>query len=427
MQRWKLENSPFHLRLWAAMAQNPILASGDEVGAFIVGVEDREFWRLDEFPEITELRARRFGELDSSTKKSILNRIHKGPPRSHFSKKLKPSQFSNYKRYDAAKEMKRIAIAGVVLPLKEQTWLDTQLLEFADLVSMTAQTDFPEGPVFRRVLPNPDNRYDDLVGFARLKALETALSSARNWDDDPARGARDWLSPDGKAAEIIRDLESTADGGAAFPKLWERLGWAHSPRSEDSAAVTPRDLKSEADRVLALLMQTSGNTLSKAIEGISAWLDAWSKQVVEASLGVQVWLRIWPIAVEATNVKPEKEDDTHLNFTAQELGNDREPMDLDTLNTPAGRLVGVFLTACPPLNGGLPPFTEGSAVRQMRDAIETCTGRSDLIAKHRMIEGIDYFVRADAAWAQSHLIAPLQRTDATSLPLWRALARRTRF
>ena len=102
-------------------------------------------------------------------------------------------------------------------------------------------------------------------------------------------------------------------------------------------------------------------------------------------------------------------------------------MDLDTLNTPAGRLVGVFLTACPPLNGGIQPFTEGSAVRQMRDAIETCTGRSDLIARHRMIEAIDYFHRADEAWTQSHLIAPLQRTDAASLPLWRALARRTRF
>ncbi|QND39659.1 hypothetical protein HB771_22325 [Rhizobium leguminosarum bv. viciae] len=176
-----------------------------------------------------------------------------------------------------------------------------------------------------------------------------------------------------------------------------------------------------------LLNQLSEGTLSAAIEGICAWLDAWEKQIVATPLGLPVWLRVWPIAVEATNTRPEKGDDTDLSVTARSVDDDREPMDLDTLNTPAGKLVGVFLAGCPPLHPGSQAFGVGSVERQMRDVAIASTGRSGLIARHRMIEALPYFLRATPDWTQEHLIVPLLNDDGASLALWRAIARRTHF
>ena len=85
-------------------------------------------------------------------------------------------------------------------------------------------------PEARWIPPNPDSGYDFIVGEERLTALETVLATARRgWDDDPAGRASDWIRQQGNALKILADLESTADGGAAFPKVWEGFGWAHSP------------------------------------------------------------------------------------------------------------------------------------------------------------------------------------------------------
>jgi hypothetical protein len=139
-----------------------------------------------------------------------------------------------------------------------------------------------------------------------------------------------------------------------------------------------------------------------------------------------VWMRIWPIAVGETNSRPERDDDTDLSVT-DHTADDREPMDLDTLNTPAGKLVGVFLTACPTIAPGSNTFTNASMERQMRDVVIAAPGRSGLIAQHRLIEQLPYFLAADRDWAQQYLITPLLNDDGASLALWRAIARRTQF
>jgi hypothetical protein len=74
-----------------------------------------------------------------------------------------------------------------------------------------------------------------------------------------------------------------------------------------------RNLQGEADHVLALLNQLSDNTLSAAVEGVSNWLESWRRQVVASASGLPVWLRIWPIAVKATNAKRENEGDADLS------------------------------------------------------------------------------------------------------------------
>jgi len=102
-------------------------------------------------------------------------------------------------------------------------------------------------------------------------------------------------------------------------------------------------------------------------------------------------------------------------------------MDLDTLNTPVGRLVGVFLEWCPQAENADAFFNNGGVGARMRDRIVSASGRSNLIAKHRLIEALPYFMTTNRDWSEQFLISPLLQDDAAALALWRAIARRTHF
>ena len=428
VRRWTLTHTPVHLRLWAALSRDSRVTPANEVGALLLSLDDRNFWNLHDYPEIAELRAKRFGELEPNEQAALTARIRKRPPRNQWPRKTDADRVENARLYWAIRELRRIELTGALLPKRDKAWLDVRIHEFRDLVQMARLDEgFLDTPKARWVPPNPDNRYDLLAGEERLKAMEAALSSARGgWDDDPAGRATDWIKQPGNSVQILVDLESIPEGGAAFARVWERLGWAHSPAAEQGEDAAQRDLPAESAHVLSLLSKLPEATARQAIDGISHWLSAWEKQVVVLPKGLSIWLKLWPIAVEATNAQQPVEEEIHINTVAQS-SDDREPMDLDTLNTPAGKLVGVFLAACPNLRGNDLPFDVECAPRRMRDAIIAATGRSRLIARHRMIEALSYFLRADPDWTHEHLITPLIADNSEAIALWRAIARRTRF
>ena len=105
-----------------------------------------------------------------------------------------------------------------------------------------------------------------LAGEERLTALEAALSSARlGWDDDPAGRAADWIRQPGNPGQVLIDLESILDGGAAFGRVWERFGWAHSPAAGQGEDPAQRNLPAESVRVLSLLDKLPEATVRQAI------------------------------------------------------------------------------------------------------------------------------------------------------------------
>ena len=63
----------------------------------------------------------------------------------------------------------------------------------------------------------------------------------------------------------------------------------------------------------------------------------------------------------------------------------------------------------------------------MRDTVIAATGQSGLIVRHRLIEALPYFLRADPDWAEQHLIGALLEDSTDALSLWRAVARRPQF
>jgi hypothetical protein len=428
VRRWRLTNSLVHTRLWAAAARNSQLVSAAEMDDFFLALDDTKFWDMHAFPEIAELRATRFGELGHKVQEALIIRLRKGPPRNFWPKKAEPEKVKSGRLFWTLRELKRIDLANGNLPSNVKQWLDAEIGQFSDLVDMSADEGFPGGITVSDVLPNPDDRYDALEGAVRLRALETALGSCRNgWNDDPARRADDWLRQPANTALVLNDLALAERGGDEFPRLWDRFGWAHSPAQPETADDQPRDLQDEADRALALLTQLSDRTVSAAIEGVSSWLERWRWQVMASLLGLTVWLKVWPFAVAATNSQAESEDSADLSVIAATTDHDREPKDLDTLNTPAGKLVMVFIAAYSSLGQIADPFAAGTAARQMRDVLISANGRSGLIARHLLVQRLPYFLRVDRAWTEENLVAPLLKENGASLALWRAIARATRF
>ncbi len=431
VRRWKHTDSPMHLRLWAAMSRDSRITPAGEVGEFFLQLDFGVFWDVNHHPEIAELRARRFAEFDDTTQKAVIRRIRRRPPRNLWRGHLGADQIEQARLYWVVRELKRIEIAGAALSQRAKEWLDSKIGQFPDLVEMDRidegflDLDSPRGEL---VAEHPDRSLDNLQGDARLQVLEGAFGTgnvaSRRAASNFGFSADAWLAEKGNSISVLSDIESTADCGAQYPVVWERFGWVHSPPSDKSQENEARDLSSEARRVLALILELPDDVITKAIQGISNWLDSWKQQLFSARNWPVVWHRVWPRAVEATNAMQSPDEEPDLNVVAQT--NSDDPMDLDTLNTPVGKLVGVFLAACPNLNKEPRPFDGADDFAVLREKIIDANGRSELIAKHRMIEALDYFLRSDEEWTQEHLIEPLRADDSEALALWRAVGRRTR-
>lgn len=428
IRSWRESSVRVRSRIWCALARDPLVASDPEVTSVLAAASDKDFWDLQSFPELAELRAVRFGSLDKQLQVRIARRIRKGPPLKDWPRRAGRARVAEAREFLAAKELRRIELSGSTLPASEANWLKATIGKHDGLAGMARVIDgFLETPKAFWVAPNPDSKFDLLLGEVRLRALEAALATSRSrWDDDnPAGRAGDWIQAPGNARLLIPDFESSATASAESPRVWERFGWSHgSATAEQTIPFAGTD---ESSRVLLLLGELPVTTLFLAIDGISHWMSTWSAQHSSDVLLRSVWERLWPLAVRSTNEMPpnETEGTPSLSAVVKSSG-DSEPQDLDTLNTSAGKLVGSFLRMCPNLNVFPSPFLD-DGLREVRDALTSTTGRSLLIVHHRLTEHLAYFLAADRAWAEDQLVRPLLSDTPQSVLLWRAVARKTRY
>lgn len=425
-RRWRSTESLVHQRLWAAIARDQRIVNAQEVGNFLLSLSAEAFWNLNRFPEIAELRARRFVELNSSDQLAITTLIRRRPPRTQWPKDVDAQKVESARLYWTVRELRRIEVAGASLPTADKAWLDSTIGQFPDLAEMNrVDAGFLVAAKAVWVQPAPDNRFDSLAGEQRLSALESALSSTRTWDENPSEGASDWMRQFASLMQVLGDLESSEDAGSAYPRTWECFAYSHaSSRQQSNTAI--RQLPSEAARVLTLFGKLTIETVTRAIEPITQWLSVWHEEVVTNPGYEIIWHRLWPIAVDTTNAQQSTEEPVDLNTVAR-ASDDSEPMDLDTLNTPAGNLAGIFIDACPPYDPGNFPFKNGSVLLAMRDEMMNAQGRTKVIVRHRLIESLPYFLAVDSEWTKEHLIKPLMLNTLETLALWRAVGRHRQF
>lgn len=424
-QHWRAQSSPVHLRLWAALARDAALVDAADISQMLRSVADEQFWSLHYYPEVTELRARRFADLDGSTQATLTARIRKLPPRRLWRKGITRSELENARLGRAIEELRRIQTSAGSLSRRDQDWLTSNGSACPNIPGVVSvDYGFTQGVRARWVGPKPERGYDVLSGEERLKVLETALSTAeRRWDDNPAQRAFDWLRENNNALKVIAELETLTDAGASFPNVWNTLGSTHHPPHEPGS--TDRNSASEAERVFSMLQRLPDSAARQSIDGIAHWLLEWRGHFTSALSGL--WLRLWPMAVDATNAR-ETIDTLPPSEAVIELTDARESrMEMATLNTPTGQLVSTFVSACPDVREGHPSIEQDTNLRAMRDAILDATGRSRLIALHRLIEDLPYFLAADHGWAEENLLAMLNADDPQATALWRAIARETRF
>ena len=425
--RWKQRtDSPIHLRLWAAVSRDARITSAGEVGDFLLHLDREVFWDLHHHPEITELRVRRFAEFDENTQREITGRIRGRPPRKLLRKNAEADRVKEYSLKWAVRELRRIEVAEATLPRLDKTWLESNVVRFPELAEMNRIDEGFLGPTpVEQESPTRESSLDFLAGIDRLKALEQAFSSPRHgWDDDPAERALDWLREGGNTVKVLKDLDSSPDGGAEFPNVWQHFCQEHSPSENQGKGTNVRDFTEEARRVLNLLAKMPSKAFPNVSEGISHWLCVWEKYVVAVPNWSVIWHRAWPLAVQTTNAMSisDQEPDTEV---VEQPESDQSSY-FYALNTSVGKLVGVFVAACPNLEKIPRPFKGTGDLGKIRNKIINAPGWSGLIAKQRMIQSLEYFLRADQQWAKKHLLEPLRADDTGVLALWRAISLRRR-
>lgn len=421
--QWKHMPDPIHVRLWSALSKDVQITEPSEVGNFLLSLADEPFWNLNGFPEIAELRSQRFTQLSIQYQSDLLRRIRKGPPRPLRARKAPAEQIKAYRLRASVQELRRLEISGFALPEKIKKWLNEHVQEFPDLISMDSiDYGFPKVTQAYWYKALPDPQFDILSGELRLKVLESKLSTDRGrWQDDPAERAQQWIKEGNNSTKLLDDFESSPDFVNRCPRVLDAFGWSHTcPLSQNHQQID-RETARHGDRVISLLLKLEHQTAYDAIEGLSHWISEWARVVVESPALLQLWAFFWPVAVKATNDAIQDNESDILNQTV--VSSDDSPADLDTLNTPAGRLVGIFLQRCPGLDGPEKnPFTRKKGMRRMFISLLEAPGRAGLIAKHRLIESLEYFLKVDRARTERYLIKPLDSDNAESLALWRSIA-----
>ena len=93
----------------------------------LLSLDDRRFWNLHDYPEIAEMRAKRFGELDPHQQTALTDRIRKLPPRNQWPGVADADAVKKVRLYWAVRELRRIEIAGALLPKHDKVWLDARI------------------------------------------------------------------------------------------------------------------------------------------------------------------------------------------------------------------------------------------------------------------------------------------------------------
>ena len=214
-----------------------------------------------------------------------------------------------------------------------------------------------------------------------------------------------------RPAHLLQDFIADTCAANSFPHALIFFFRHHRPHEDLNNGF-------DAHAVLDLLRGLSDDTLSQCIDAACGWMWAWAREVAHLSSRLDVWFRLWPAAVAATNDAERSEIPPDQK---PQLVVDRDaPTEAETSDTPVSRLVDVFIHYCAS-HGDPNPFAQCSDLRSMREALVATCDHALLVVRLRLLARLPYFTRADQAWTDKHLLRPL--IEGSDPVLWREVGR----
>lgn len=416
VDHWKSSGYPIFRRLWAALARSSRAASPEAVSDFLAESSDREFWKPIEYPEIAELRASRFKDLDSRDQVDVEERIKRLPPTSHWQRRPTAKNLARYRHVCAAIELKRILVGGGKITDQSRTWLEdvekkyeiptVRAIDFDFEITTTADWVSNESDVFTALDP---------------KSALADLNSSFDGDiwSDNARAAESYIAA--HLVELLTLFSNSPELGAKNPNVWRQILRLHRPTEQTKEKDIP-GVNVQAEQVLTLLLNLPETVLEVVSDGLASWMADWAVTGTTNSEFAALWLRAWPFAVKQTNRRA-KESDSKIEALVGDHADDHgEKLASAALNTPAGHLMSAFLRMCPNLKAVPSPFFN-SPLGGMRRAAISAEGAARLQVLHRFLSSLEYMRRADEEWTNEYLLKPLNQASETEIEIWDAIAR----
>ncbi len=404
LRREFLLGRPVHRRLWAALARGGRLVAPAELREVLQQLTDEELWLPDSYPELSELLALRFGELDSETQQELLARLRHGPG-SELWLGVDADQARDWNLHSAVRQIQQIREAGAILPVEFNEWLDAKLAERPDLGAESAGDGLVSSREVEPERAEPDWELDSYGGRELLTELEGRLAR----EEPFYRGhAGNWF--ENRVTKVLATMTPGIGTDLDLPHVWRAFGWRHQPPDDERPNGSHRDATAEAAQVLELVATLSNEVVAENVEALVRWWGNWQTHIQPDSVSRRVWLRLWPCAINATNA-----------------GSSESPLDVAMGNTEAGVLACGVGRLAPKLRDEhrLSEDAEFGAI--LKAAVEA-PGRAGLVALAWLVCDVGWYLQVDPTWTERYLVpalkecSPKERSE-SSIALWNALGR----
>jgi len=397
VRRWLRMGGFVRRRLWAALARNEQLVTPTELQDVLLGSEDREFWLVDRYPELAEVRALRFRDFEPKTQDALLLRLRSGP-RGSPCPEVDADPLDAWRRLrTAVREVRRIKEAAGTLPAEVEEWTDAKSAELADLEHEAGAAG--DGSMGTEEV-QPNRALNGYRGRALLAELDRQLAAEGLFHQGPATT---WLETE--LATVLAEMTEQADRGLDFPHLRKALAQRRLPPGDDGSDPAVRDAAATAAELLRLVERLDDATLQAAVSQIVQWWSRWAALMPASGQAHRAWLRIWPHAAALVKAQPSG-----------------MPFDSEMANTPAGDLGRIAWQFARHL-GEEKRLSDDPDFGRILAAISNAPGRAKPLGLAYMVCRISWFLRIDQSWAERQLVPVLKERSEDSILLWDAFCR----
>lgn len=399
-RRW-----PIARRLWAFAAFDPAIVSGKSLGEWLAMLSDEEVWNAYQFPELVELRVRRYGEIPSPERRSFERRLRRGPPARLFRRDIGRAQRAERRIGDAFAELRRLQHSGADLTPASAAWLENHAhLENA----REPDALYDKGDNFRQSSSGPGLDLSRAEVFAELDA---ALTEHPYTD---GRAALDTVAAhwDSIFHRIQSDTALLVHGrlvGALAFSLRDRLGAVDQNESE-------ADNTTRVSAFVDLLDQIPDSARPTAAPGVSYWFSSAVERLPGDVRLPPLWLAYWPFAALVTNTSERAEDDGVFDPAPN------EQLASEASNSAVGRMMTAYFRLLPSGEAWRQAFDDPNLARA-RDVILSTKGEAGRQGLYRLLLEVRFLNHVDSRWTQSRLLEPLGERDGVAPELWDAISR----